>query len=219
MFGGRSRHSNYQQSNRSYYGIILLLAELSRSSHLPPVTLIVIALNVLIYFDFFPLFGFTSDLQSVCVSTHAVLDQGDYLRILLAPFFHGDDMHLYYNMASFLYKGQQLETLFGSRYFALLLTILTVSSSLMLVLLGHLTASVLDNPEYLFTCAVGFSAVIFALKVITTHYTPHYSSNSFLGGLIPISTKYAVWVELIVIQLITPNVSLNRIIVIFFQVI
>ena len=207
MFGSRSRHSHYQQSNRSYYGIILLLAELSRSSHLPPVTLIVIALNVLIYFDIFPLFGFTSDLQSVCVSTYAVLDQGDFLRILIAPLFHGDDMHLYYNMASFLYKGQRLETFFGSRYFALLLAILTVSSSLMLVLLGQLAASLFDNPEYLFTCAVGFSAVIFALKVITTHYTPHYSSGSFLGGLIPISTKYAVWVELIVIQLITPNVS------------
>jgi rhomboid domain-containing protein 1 len=207
MFGSRSRHSHYQQSNRSYFGIILLLAELSRSSHLPPITLVIIILNVLIYFDIFPLFGFTSNLQSVCVSTHAVLDQGDYMRILLAPLFHGDDMHLYYNMASFLYKGQQLETLFGSRYFALLLTILTISSSLMLVLLGQLVASLFDSPEYLFTCAVGFSGVIFALKVITTHYTPDYSSNSFLGGFIPISMKYMVWAELILIQLITPNVS------------
>lgn len=207
MFGSRSRHSHYQQSNRSYYGIILLLAELSRSSHLPPITLAVIVLNVVIYFDIFPLFGLSSDLQSVCVSTHAVLDQGDYMRILLAPLFHGDDMHLYYNMASFLYKGQQLETLFGSRYFALLLTVLTVTSSLMLVVLGQVASSILDNPEYLFTCAVGFSAVIFALKVITTHYTPEYASNSFWGSFIPISTKYAVWVELLVIQFITPNVS------------
>ncbi|CAF1053357.1 unnamed protein product [Rotaria sordida] len=206
MFSSRSRHTHYQQTNRSYYGIILLLAELSRSSHLPPITLIIIILNVLIYFDIFPLFGLSNNLQSVCVSTHAVLDQGDYMRILLAPFFHGDDMHLYYNMASFLYKGQQLETLFGGRYFALLVTILTISSSLMLVILGQLASSLFDNPEYLFTCAIGFSAVIFALKVITTHYTPDYSSNS-LFGFIPVSTKYIVWVELIVIQLITPNVS------------
>lgn len=206
MFSSRSRHSHYTQSNRSYYGIILLLAELSRSSHLPPVTLSVIILNVLIYFDIFPLFGLSSNLQSVCVSTHAVLDQGDYTRILFAPFFHGDDMHLYYNMASFLYKGQQLELLFGGRYFALLLTILTILSSLTLVILGQIASSLLDNPEYLFTCAVGFSAVIFALKVITTHYTPDYASDS-LFGFIPISTKYLVWVELLVIQFITPNVS------------
>lgn len=207
MFGSRSRHTHYAPSNRSYFGIFLLLAELSRSSHLPPVTLVVIILNVLIYFDIFPLFGLTSDLQSVCVSTHAVLDQHDYMRILLAPLFHGDDMHLYYNMASFLYKGQRLENFFGSRYFALLLTILTISSSFLLVILGQLAASLLDNPEYLFTCAVGFSAVIFALKVITTHYTPHYTSDTFLGSFIPISAKYMVWAELVIIQLITPNVS------------
>ncbi|CAF1416111.1 unnamed protein product [Rotaria sordida] len=45
MFSSRSRHTHYQQTNRSYYGIILLLAELSRSSHLPPITLIIIILN------------------------------------------------------------------------------------------------------------------------------------------------------------------------------
>ena len=71
---------------------------------------------------------------------HAVLDQGDYLRILIAPFFHGDDILLHYNMASFLYKGQQLERLFGSKYFAVLVTILTQSSSLLLALLGPLAA-------------------------------------------------------------------------------
>ena len=206
MFGTRSRHTHYQQSNRSYYGIFLLLAELSRTTHLPPITLAVIVLNVLIYFDLVPLFGLSTRLDSVCISTHAVIDQGDYMRVLLAPLFHGDDMHLYYNMASFLYKGQQLELLFGSPYFALLLIILTFTSSLTIVLLGQVAASVFDNPEYLFTCAVGFSAVIFALKVITTHYTPH-QSRDFLLGFIPISTKYLVWAELIVIQLITPNVS------------
>ena len=208
MFGGRSRHSPYQQSSRSYYGVFLLLAELSRTSHIPPVTLAVIALNVLIYFDIFPLFGLSTNLQSVCISTHSVLDQGDYKRILLAPFFHGDDYHLYYNMASFLSKGQQLEYFFGgSQYFATLLVILTVASSLMIVILGQLAASLFDNPEYLFTCAVGFSAVIFALKVITTHYTPHQNASSWLGGFIPVSTKYLVWFELVFIQLITPNVS------------
>lgn len=207
MFGSRPRHTQYQQSHRSYYGIFLLLAELSRTSHLPPVTLAVIILNVVIYFDIFPLFGLSTNLQSVCISTHAVLDQGDYMRILLAPLFHADDMHLYYNLASFLYKGQQLEGLFGSPYFALLLSLLTVSSSLMIVILGQLASSLFDNPEYLFTCAVGFSGVIFALKVITTHYAPNQGSSSWIGGFIPVSTKYLVWFELILIQLITPNVS------------
>lgn len=196
-----------RRSQRSHYGIILLLAELSRTSHLPPVTLVVIILNVVIYFDILPIFALSTDLQSVCISTHAVFDRGDYLRLLLAPLYHGDDMHLYYNMASFLYKGQLLERLFGSPYFLILLSILTFSSSLMLVILGQLAAGLFDNPEYLFTCAVGFSAVIFALKVITTHYTPGHGSSYLFGLPLPISTKYLVWVELFVIQMITPNVS------------
>ena len=196
-----------QRSQRSYYGVILLLAELSRTSHLPPVTFAVIILNVLIYFDILPIFTFSSQLQSVCISTYAILDQGDYLRLILAPLFHGDDMHLYYNMASFLYKGQILERLFGSPYFVILLSILTLSSSLTLVILGQVAASLFDNPEYLFTCAVGFSAVIFALKVITTHYTPDQAGSTVFGLLLPISTKYLVWIELLVIQMITPNVS------------
>ena len=48
--------------------------------------------------------------------------------------------------------------------------------------------------------------MIFASKVITTNYTPTFDSSLFLG-FIPLSTKYFVCVELIVIQLITPNVS------------
>jgi rhomboid domain-containing protein 1 len=47
--------------------------------------------------------------------------------------------------------------------------------------------------------------VIFALKVLTTHYD--MSEVSYLMG-IPIGSKYAVWAELVLIQLISPNVSL-----------
>ncbi len=46
--------------------------------------------------------------------------------------------------------------------------------------------------------------VIFALKVLTTHYD--MSQVSHLMG-IPIGSKYAVWAELILIQLISPNAS------------
>lgn len=206
MFSTRSGSTN-RRHQRSYYGVVLLLTELSRTSNLPPITLAVIILNVLIYFDFLPYWIFSTELQSACISTHAVLNQADYLRLFSAPLVHGDDMHLYYNMASFLYKGQKLERLFGSPYFSLLLFILTVSSSFMTVLLGQVAATLLDDPSYLYSCAVGFSAVIFSLKVITTHYTPDQNIFSFFGVFLPISAKYLVWFELVLIQLITPNVS------------
>lgn len=46
--------------------------------------------------------------------------------------------------------------------------------------------------------------VIFGLKVLTTHYDR--SDVSYLMGL-PISPKYAVWAELVLIQMISPNAS------------
>jgi rhomboid domain-containing protein 1 len=50
-----------------------------------------------------------------------------------------------------------------------------------------------------------FTGVIFALKVLTTHYSPpglHYAL-----GFIPVPSKYIYWVELGIIQLIYPNAS------------
>lgn len=51
-------------------------------------------------------------------------------------------------------------------------------------------------------CAAG---VLFALKVLTTHYTQpglHYAL-----GLIPVPSRYIYWAELVLIQMITPNAS------------
>ena len=53
------------------------------------------------------------------------------------------------------------------------------------------------------SCAVGFSAVIFALKVLCTHDT--HGVNSFLG--LPVPSKYIFWFELVYISLISPNAS------------
>ena len=50
-----------------------------------------------------------------------------------------------------------------------------------------------------------FSGVIFALKVLTTHYSPrgmHYAL-----GFIPVPSKYIYWAELGLIQLMVPNAS------------
>ncbi|CAF1104419.1 unnamed protein product [Didymodactylos carnosus] len=200
---------NMQQRTRntqkSQFGIILLIFELTRASHIPPITLVIIGLNILIYWDMIPISILeSSDLESVCLSTNYVYDMGQYSRLFFAPLFHGDDMHLYYNMVSFLFKGQQLETLFGSKYFAILVFVCSLSSSIMIVLLGQIASVLFENPSFASQCAIGFSAVIFALKVITTHYTP--ADRHYVWG-IPVPTKYAVWAELFIIQFITPNVS------------
>ena len=54
-------------------------------------------------------------------------------------------------------------------------------------------------------CAVGLSGVIFCLKTIFTFHD--YGQRDVFFGMLRTEWRYAVWVELLFIQLITPNVS------------
>ena len=47
-----------------------------------------------------------------CARTYTCHTQ-QWRRLFLSPFFHGDDFHLYYNMASLIWKGRQMEPPLG----------------------------------------------------------------------------------------------------------
>ncbi|GAB0193518.1 rhomboid-related protein 4 [Grus japonensis] len=72
------------------------------------------------------------------------------------------------------------------------------------MVLEFMLVKILDDPLYERNCAVGFSGVLFALKVLNNHYNPGRVSN-ILGFQIP--SKYACWVELVAIHLISPGTS------------
>ena len=134
--------------------VFLLLAELLRSDRLPPVTLAVIALNALIYLELFD-FDYPS-LFSVCLSAHEIIYRKEWLRLVLAPFFHGDDWHLYYNMISLSIKGRSLEKKYGSKYFFVLLVVFTFLFSIVYVGIQYALFMSFDI-QSLKSCAVGFS--------------------------------------------------------------
>ena len=144
------------------------------------------------------------DAVTVCLSAQAVLKWREYERLVLSAFEHADDLHLYYNMLSFLSKGRTLERHFGSPYFAYLLSVFTVLTSATYVGLEVLLSELLHDKQHYKTCAIGFSGVIFALKVLTTSYWES-GHRRYFGIRVP--GKYAVWVELIAIQLMVPNTS------------
>ncbi|RNA04883.1 rhomboid-related 4 [Brachionus plicatilis] len=181
----------------------LLIAQLLRSDRIPPVTLAVIAINICIYLELFE-FNFPT-LGSVCLSFNFILYNREWKRILLSPFFHGDDWHLYYNMISFSIKGRSMEQKYGSFYFAILLSVFSVSTGLIYLAIEYLSYKILETNYALDSCAIGFSGVIFALKVLTTHDLPSGTIYGFDGIQVP--SKYAYWFELIIISLLTPNVS------------
>lgn len=192
-------------------GLMLLLHQLYRVgfSRIPPVTLATVAANVLIYLrvlnPYIKAFIRSPSIQKVCVSSAHVWYKGDWPRLLLAAWFHLDEWHLYYNMVSFVSKGISLERTLGTPYFAYLLLVFSALTNGLLVVLNIGLAELLEDYSYIGSCAAGFSGVIFALKVLTTYYTP--VENQRIMGLFTVPSRWACWVELVLIQLIVPRAS------------
>lgn len=147
-------------------------------------------------------------------------------RLVASAFTHTDLSHLAYNLSSLLWKGALLERRMGSAKFALLFAELLLLSHGLFVgvawLLGcalpawcaaafggrvpsPLRALVRDVgwPMYAHTCAVGCSAVLFALKVVVQR---DQQGAVAWGGLV-VPARHAAWLELIVASLVNPRAS------------
>lgn len=185
-------------------GLLFLVSQLYNIgfNRIPPVTLSFIGINVAVYLG---LLNNLPSLGNACISAHHVWFNGDWKRLVLAAFYHLDDFHLYYNMASFVWKGMSLEGRMGSRKFLYILSVFTVLTHAVLVGLDLTLANITEDPSYIYTCAAGFSGVIFALKVLTTYDLP--SGVSMVMGMFPVPMRWACWVELLLIQLLVPNAS------------
>lgn len=75
----------------------------------------------------------------------------------------------------------------------------------MYVSLGYMLTQVTGDYGYYTTCAIGFSATLFALKVIVLCEERDRLHNINRSQ---VPSKLAVWVELILIHLFVPNSSL-----------
>jgi rhomboid domain-containing protein 1 len=143
--------------------------------------------------------------HGACTSNNYVLNQRQWFRLCTSSFYHLDDMHLYYNMISFIWKGMTLENKMGSKKFAIVITLFSLLTQVVMLAVNKVFAEMFTNDQYLYTCAAGFSAVIFSLKVLTT-----YSSNgnvNVMGMPLSVPSRYACWVELVLIHYLVPNSS------------
>ncbi|KAM9274967.1 rhomboid-related protein 4 isoform 3-T4 [Cariama cristata] len=189
-----------RRQGRVNAGLLLLLYHISQVGlqNIPSVTLGVLALNIFLFLN--PV----RPLPEVCVSVNEVFYRKNWQRLLLSPVHHADDWHLYYNMISMLWKGIMLEKKLKSIWFAYIIAVFSVLIGVVYMVLEFMLMKILDDPSYEMICAVGFSGVLFALKVLNNHYNPGRVS-SVLGLQIP--SKYACWVELVAIYLIAPGTS------------
>ncbi|XP_039113552.1 rhomboid-related protein 4 isoform X3 [Hyaena hyaena] len=181
-------------------GLILLVSQILHVgvNNIPPVTLATLAVNI--WFFLSPL----KPLLGSCLSVDTCYQQKDWQRLLLSPFHHADDWHLYFNMASMLWKGINLERRLGSKWFAYVIVTFSLLTGVVYLLLEFALAEVMNEPVFRANCAVGFSGVLFALKVLNNHYCPGGFAN-ILG--FPVPNRFACWAELLAIHFISPGAS------------
>ncbi|XP_008295131.1 rhomboid-related protein 4 [Stegastes partitus] len=184
----------------SQLGLMLLASQVFQVglNNIPPVTLAVLGLNVYLYL--FP----AAPLMKACVSVQQAYWLKDWRRLLLSPLHHADDWHLYFNMVSFLWKGTRLERRLGGAWFLYLLSVFSLLTGLVYLVLEAVLTELTQEQSYSLACAVGFSGVLFALKVLNNHYHP--GGVTYVYGF-PVSNSYASWVELILIHITSPGTS------------
>uniref|UniRef100_A0A5S6QVR6 Peptidase S54 rhomboid domain-containing protein n=1 Tax=Trichuris muris TaxID=70415 RepID=A0A5S6QVR6_TRIMR len=189
-------------------GVLLLLHELAAYGleRIPPATLLLIVFQTLAYIGFIPVLD-AYKIASHCLQPSKIIYKKQLERLFYPTYMHADDMHLYYNMVSFLLKGVQLEPFFGTRYFLFLIVTFGMLINMLIVLLSYAAHNVgFGSLNLMRQCAVGFSGVIFALKVLCQEYDPMSRQYGFLRrhrSLLNLSC----WSELLLIQLATPNAS------------
>ncbi|KAM9359458.1 rhomboid-related protein 4 [Symphorus nematophorus] len=184
----------------SQLGLLLLASQVFQVGldNIPPVTLAVLGLNV--YLFLFP----AAPLMQTCVSVQQAYWAKDWRRLLLSPLHHADDVHLYFNMVSFIWKGIRLERRLGGAWFLYLLSVFSLLTGLVYLVLEALLTELTEDQSYSMACAVGFSGVLFALKVLSNHYHP--GGVTYVMGL-PVPNRYSSWVELVLIHITSPGTS------------
>jgi len=173
-----------------------LLQQINRLPVKPPVTLGLMGLQTALHLSPmnlpFSIYG---------LSPQMIWERSEFSRLISGQLLHADDYHLYYNMASFLYKGVKLETSISSNEFAIMTGVLMIGTGIIHTMLAVLLYT--TYPEAYFTTAVGFSGVIFALKTVLNFNSP--TMTNVWGINLP--TKHAAWLELIIISFLNPNSS------------
>ncbi|KAH9379365.1 hypothetical protein HPB48_013631 [Haemaphysalis longicornis] len=140
-----------------------LLYEVGLQS-VPVVTGLTIALQTAIFARWLPV-PWNSPCQ-VCLSARHILLHRQWRRLLFSHVEHTNDWHLYNNMVSFLWKAIQLENEMGGAKFAYVLALLLLLTGVIEVALASLLSWASEKSSYTYECGVGFSGVIFALKVL-----------------------------------------------------
>lgn len=218
-----NRYMRFNRNNRrttNFYASVLifqLFQHILELEHKPPATLFFVAINLIIHYlarlkSFVPreLYNLASNLLRIteirraCLHPRLVLS-GHRYRLLVSSFVHADDLHLAYNLTSFLYKGLTLESYLGTLHFLALVLYLSFTAHGIYILVA-LIMRPLGFPHIMDNCLVGFSGVIFGLKTILNS-SPAYArrAETIFGFSLPAGRS--PWLELVLASVLSPRVS------------
>jgi len=144
-------------------------------------------------------------IDGCCLSAKKVWVWGDWPRMVTFHFIHMSDWHLYYNISSFLYKGVKLERRLGHIRFLITVLASIIGVSLIYVIIAAFLSEYLNEHYFFNQCVVGFSGVMFSLKVLVTSMSGA-AYQRYWGLEIP--TKYFAWFELVLMYFLYPHTSL-----------
>lgn len=170
---------------------------------LPLVTLVLLVVNVAVFVCQY-LGDFNEFVGTAAISPVAVLYFQQWWRIVTAAFTHGGLMHIGMNMMTLVQLGMGVETLFGSLAYAFIILVFLVATGLLYVVMAWVASWV--YPAALFSSAVGFSGVLFAMAVDEASLSPFPTRSVF--GLFSVPTRVYPWVLMVLIQFMLPNVSM-----------
>jgi rhomboid domain-containing protein 1 len=127
---------------------------------------------------------------------------GQWSRLLVSPFVHGYESHLFFNMTSLLWMGSELETSMGSAKFAsMVATLLGLSQGITLLMCKGLLL-LGGGTQYYVHHSVGFSGVLFGMKIVLTAWPNDIVP---IGLVMPV--RYTTWAELFLAQVMVPRSS------------
>ncbi len=172
-----------------------LLHQFNQLPNKPPATMLLLAINVVAFFvpDVLP------PVTQACINPSRMQSPDAFLvRSFLAAFTHADAVHLYANMSSLMYKGYWLER--RGRYSATKLLLLVAELVVTSSALYCATAFILPALGLWQSCAVGFSAVLFALKVVLHDCEAREGVHGSEGGF-----QTASWAELLLGQFVSSH--------------
>ncbi|XP_067828112.1 rhomboid-related protein 4-like [Heptranchias perlo] len=176
--------------------IIFLILLFIETKGIPPVTLAIIILNMFIFL------APELNVAEVCLSVSTAFYSCEWQRLILAPLHHIDVDHLGFNMASLVWKGSKLERRIGSARFMFSICIFGILTGVTYLSIKAALSHLLTE-KFNMDCAVGFSGILFALKVINNGY----SADGNIPGPFQIKKRDACWAELALIHLLSPRSS------------